>query len=219
MMDLLTKYRGFGDTRCYVYSVEWQKRGLLLAHILIWLMNKLYSNEVGDIISAEIPDPVTDPHLHDIAMTQMVRGPCGALNPLSHCMADGMCTKRYPRVAETVKGKDAYPVYLRRSKEYNGRTIKVKVQNQEIEIENEFIVPYRSLLSRFFETHANVESCHSAKSIKYLCKYTWLCLVLRRKIRMTKSATSKWADTSVLMKYCGDYCHFKFMKDISQLYI
>lgn len=27
MMDVLTKYRVFGDTRCYMYSVEWQKRG------------------------------------------------------------------------------------------------------------------------------------------------------------------------------------------------
>ncbi|GBP38709.1 ATP-dependent DNA helicase pif1 [Eumeta japonica] len=179
-----------------MYSVEWQKRGLPHAHILIWLLNKLHSNEVDDIISAEIPDPVTDPRLHDIVTTQMVHGPCGALNPLSPCMADGKCTKRYPRplVAETVTGNDGYPVYRRRSKEDNGRTIKVKVQNQEIEIGNEFIVPYCPLLSRIFETHANVESCHSAKSIKYLCKSqkaaTWLCLVLRRKMRMTKSATS-----------------------------
>ncbi|KAL4082718.1 hypothetical protein QTP88_029651 [Uroleucon formosanum] len=156
-----------------MYSVEWQKRGLPHAHILIWLLNKLHSNEVDDIISAEIPDPVTDPRLHDIVTTQMVHGPCGALNPLSPCMADGKCTKRYPRplVAETVTGNDGYPVYRRRSKEDNGRTIKVKVQNQEIEIGNEFIVPYCPLLSRIFETHANVESCHSAKSIKYLCKY------------------------------------------------
>ncbi|CAB3235217.1 unnamed protein product [Arctia plantaginis] len=130
-------------------------------------------SEVDDIISAEIPDPVTDPHLHDIVTTQMVHGPCGALNPLSPCMADGKCTKRYlrPLVAETVTGNDGYPVYRRRSKEDNGRTIKVKVQNQEIEIGNEFIVPYCPLLSRILETHANVESCHSAKSIKYLCKY------------------------------------------------
>ncbi|CAK1599395.1 unnamed protein product [Parnassius mnemosyne] len=173
MMDVLTKYRVFGDTRCYMYSVEWQKRGLPHAHILIWLLNKLHSNEVDYIISAEIPDPVTDPHLHDIVTTHMVHGPCGALNPLSPCMADGKCTKRYPRplVTETVTGNDGYPVYRRRSKEDNGRTIKVKVQNQEIEIGNEFIVPYCLLLSRIFETHANVESCHSAKSIKYLCKY------------------------------------------------
>ncbi|GBP29212.1 ATP-dependent DNA helicase pif1 [Eumeta japonica] len=80
-----------------MYSVEWQKRGLPHAHILIWLLNKLHSNEVDDIISAEIPDPVTDPRLHDIVTTQMVHGPCGALNPLSPCMADGKCTKRYPR--------------------------------------------------------------------------------------------------------------------------
>ncbi|GBP93805.1 hypothetical protein EVAR_59348_1 [Eumeta japonica] len=156
-----------------MYSVEWQKRGIPHAHILILLLNKLHSNEVDDIISAEIPDPVTDPRLHDIVTTQMVHGPCGALNPLSPCMADGKYTKRYPRplVAETVTGNDGYPVYRRRSKEDNGRTIKVKVQNQEIEIGNEFIVPYCPLLSRIFETHANVESCHSAKSIKYLCKY------------------------------------------------
>ncbi|CAB3241390.1 unnamed protein product [Arctia plantaginis] len=183
MMDVLTKYRVFGDTRCYMYSVEWQKRGLPHAHILIWLLNKLHSNEVDDIISAEIPDPVTDPHLHDIVTTQMVHGPCGALNLLSPCMADGKCTKRYPRplVAETVTGNDGYPVYRRRSKEDNGRTIKVKVQNQEIEIGNEFIVPYCPLLSRIFETHANVESCHSAKSIKYLHKRqrhgcVWYCV-------------------------------------------
>ncbi|GBP75782.1 hypothetical protein EVAR_65414_1 [Eumeta japonica] len=150
LMDVL-KYRVFGDTRCYMYSVEWQKRGLPHAHMLIWLLNKLHSNEVDDIISAEIPDPVTDPHLHDIVTTQMVHGPCGALNPLSPCMADGNLSSAF--------------------KEDNGRTIKVKVQNQEIEIGNEFIVPYCPLLSRIFETHANVESCHSAKSIKYLCKY------------------------------------------------
>ncbi|GBP44697.1 hypothetical protein EVAR_44225_1 [Eumeta japonica] len=145
-MDVLTKYRVL-VTRCYMYSVEWQKRGLPHAHILIWLLNKLHSNEVDDIISAEIPDPVTDPRLHDIVTTQMVHGPCGALNPLSPCMADGKCTKRYPRplVAETVTGNDGYPVYRRRSKEDNGRTIKVKVQNQEIEIGNEFIVPYAAI--------------------------------------------------------------------------
>ncbi|KAL4112588.1 hypothetical protein QTP88_016342 [Uroleucon formosanum] len=104
-----------------MFSVLNSNRGLPHAHILIWLLNKLHSNEVDDIISAEIPDPVTDPRLHDIVTTQMVHGPCGALNPLSPCMADGKCTKRYPRplVAETVTGNDGYPVYRRRSKEDN----------------------------------------------------------------------------------------------------
>lgn len=175
MVDVLAKYRVFGDTRCYMYSVEWRKLGLPHAHILIWLLNKLHSNEVDDIISAEIPDPVTDPHLYDIVTTQMEHGPCGALNPLSPCMVDGKCTKRYPRplVAETVTGNDGYPVYRRRSKEDNGRTIKVKVQNQEIEIGNELIVPYCPLLSRLPKHMRTLRVIirRSAKSVKYLCKY------------------------------------------------
>ncbi|XP_023248094.1 uncharacterized protein LOC106644785 [Copidosoma floridanum] len=143
MIDVLTKYQVFGDTRC------------------------------NDIILAEIPDPVTDSHQHDILTTQMLHRPCNAFNPLSPCMADEKCTKRYlrPLVAKTVTGNHGYPVYRWRSKEDNGRTIKVKVQNQEVEIGNKFIVPYCPLLSRIFETYANVKSCHSAKLIKYLCKY------------------------------------------------
>lgn len=42
MMDVLTNYRVFGDAHSYMYSVEWHKRGLPHAHILIWLLNKLH---------------------------------------------------------------------------------------------------------------------------------------------------------------------------------
>lgn len=139
-------------------------------------MNKLRSDEVDDIISAEIPYPIADPELHEIVRTQMVHGPCGALNPKSPCMVDGKCTKRYPRplVAETV--------YRRRSKDNNDRTMKVvKVivhfQSREIEIGNEFVLPHCPLLSCIFNAHVNVESCHSAKSVKYMCKYVNLTIV------------------------------------------
>jgi len=173
-MDVLTKYQVFGDTRCYMYSVEWQRRRLPRVHFLIWLRNKLHSNKVDDIISAEISDPVTDPHLHDIVTTQMVNGPCGALSPLSPCMADGKCTTRYPRplVAETVTGNDGYSVYRRLSKE-DGLTIKVKVQNQEIEIGNEFIVTLRVVIRT---NQSNICASTSQKAA------TWLCVVLCRKI-------------------------------------
>lgn len=210
-----------------MYSVEWQKRGLPHTHILIWLLNKLHSNEVDDIISAEIPDPVTDPHLHDIVTKQMVHGPCGALNPLSPCMADGKCTKRYPRplVAETVTENDGYPVYRRRSKEdimVELSKLKFKIKRLRSEINSLYhIVRCYHEFSKHMQTLRVVirpnQSNICASTLQKAA--TWLCLVLHRKMRMTKSATSKWADTSVLMKHCGDYCHFKFMKDIPQLYI
>ena len=36
-MDFIVKHSVFGETRCWMQSVAWQKRGLPHAHILIWL--------------------------------------------------------------------------------------------------------------------------------------------------------------------------------------
>ena len=86
-----------------MYSVEWQKRGLLYAHIIIWLYYKINSNKIDDVVSAEIPDENVD-----IVVKNMIHRPCGALNENSPCMAKGRCTKQYPRllVPNTITGND-----------------------------------------------------------------------------------------------------------------
>lgn len=114
-MNFIVKQRVFGDTRCWMYSIEWQKRGLPHVHILIWLAERIQRNQIDDIICAEIPDYEADPVLHDV-ITNMIHGPCGAINPQSPCMVDGKCSKRHPRkfTAETVTGNDGYPLYLSR---------------------------------------------------------------------------------------------------------
>lgn len=53
MMDLLTKESTFGTALCYMYNVEWQKRGLPHAHILLWLLEKVRPNDIDKLISAE----------------------------------------------------------------------------------------------------------------------------------------------------------------------
>ncbi|CAI6374709.1 unnamed protein product [Macrosiphum euphorbiae] len=60
LMDLLTKSNIFGEVVAWVYSIEWQKRGLPHAHILIWLKNKIHPDQYDNIISAELPDPEKD---------------------------------------------------------------------------------------------------------------------------------------------------------------
>ncbi|GBP42666.1 hypothetical protein EVAR_87217_1 [Eumeta japonica] len=95
---------------------------------------------------------------------------------------------------------------------------KLKVQNQEIEIGNEFSTILPAAITNFRNT-CKVESCHSAKSIKY-CKYVtkgsdMAVFAIASENANDEISNFKWADTSVLMKHCGDYCHFKFMK-ISQ---
>lgn len=117
MMDLLTKSCVFGETRCHMYSVEWQKRGLPHAHILVWMKDRIYPTDVDSIISAEIPDPNVDPLLYETVTNSMIHGPCGLLNPTSVCMKDGKCSKLFPKalIEETVTGNDGYPQYRRRS--------------------------------------------------------------------------------------------------------
>lgn len=173
LMNFLIKHLGYGQVHCWMYSVEWQKRGLPHAHILVWLVDKIRPNEIDSIISAEIPDETVDPKLHAVITKHMIHGPCGVLNYNSPCMIDGKCSKRYPRdlIAETITGNDGHPLYRRRSVADNGRSVVVKVRGQNVDVDNCWIVPYSPILSKAFETHINVEYCNSAKSIKYICKY------------------------------------------------
>ncbi|GFT09255.1 ATP-dependent DNA helicase [Trichonephila clavipes] len=173
LMDFIIKHHVFGETRCWMYSIEWQKRGLPHAHILVWLINKITPDQIDQIISAEIPDKHIDPNLFDVVTKNMIHGPCGAFNNNSSCMSDGKCTKRYPRklVSDTITDNDGYPLYRRRSVEDGGKSVVLKVRNIDIEVDNRWIVLYSPLLSKTFKAHINVEYCNSVKSIKYICKY------------------------------------------------
>ena len=172
-MDLITKNHIYGETRCWMYSIEWQKRGLPHAHILIWLVEKIVPTQIDDIITAELPDPEEDPELFQIVKKNMIHGPCGLHNPHSPCMKNGKCTKKYPRqlLPETQTGGDGYPLYRRRKPDDGGHTTTIKINNVDFEIDNQWIVPYSPMLLKSFNAHINVESCNSVKSIKYICKY------------------------------------------------
>lgn len=173
LMKLLTKNSIFGDTKAFIFSVEWQKRGLPHVHILLWLQTKIQPDEIDCLISAELPDQDHDPILHDIVMKNMIHGPCGKYNMSAPCMINGICTKRYPRnfIDETQSGEDGYPVYRRKSPNIGGNKIILKVRGRMLTIDNKWVVPYSPILCRSFNAHINVEYCHSVKAIKYICKY------------------------------------------------
>lgn len=170
IIDLIVKKHIFGEVVCWMYTIEWQKRGLPHAHILIWLKNKIMPVQIDDIISAELPNPHEDPILFEIITRNNIHGPCGALNRSSPCMKDGKCTKRYPRefVQETQTGNDGYPLYRRRKPDDGGHTATIQMNGNNVEIDNRWVVPYSPLLSKIFNAHINVEFCSSIKSIKCL---------------------------------------------------
>ena len=130
LMNIVTKNYVFAPTRCWMYSIEWEKRGLPHAHILIWLREKIKPNQIDSVISAELPDPQRDPRLFEIIIKNMRHGHCGNVNPGSSCMKDEKCTKRYSRklLDDTQTSEDGYLLYRRRAPENVGVKAKIKVK-------------------------------------------------------------------------------------------
>ena len=179
LLEMLKSEMVFGKPQAWLYSIEWQKRGLPHCHLLLWLSaeHRVTPDKIDDVICAEIPDPSVDTELHQIVMSNMVHGPCGCINPNSPCMQDGRCSKKYPKqyMAETQLGADSYPLYRRRSPDNGGQvsTISMRIGGSRVDqqVDNRWIVPYNKLLLRSMNCHCNVELCMSIKSIKYVLKY------------------------------------------------
>jgi hypothetical protein len=67
-----------------MYTIEFQKRGLPHAHILIFLhpaSKYPQPSDIDKIISAEIPNPQTEEELYNLVKKHMIHGPCGDIVP------------------------------------------------------------------------------------------------------------------------------------------
>ncbi|XP_075665627.1 uncharacterized protein LOC142635332 [Castanea sativa] len=100
LLQDIKKGQHFGKVVAVVYTIEFQKRGLPHAHILVFLHpDDKYSvpKDIDSIISAEIPDSLEDSIGHEVVKQSMMHGPCGATRPNSPCMVDNSCTKHFPK--------------------------------------------------------------------------------------------------------------------------
>lgn len=159
-----------GKINALIYTIEFQKRGLPHAHILITFAeeDKIETEAIDKYVCAEIPDIETQPQLHNLVKRHMMHGPCGAMNPNNVCMKDGNCKKNCPKdfCEETRDSAIGYPIYRRRD---NG--VSVDVRNHSLD--NPFVVPYNPYLLAKFNCHINVEVCTSVRSVKYIYKYVY----------------------------------------------
>jgi len=105
-----------GHTITGIYVIEFQKRGLLHAHILIFFGEDCKPHTVKDVdrmISAELPNLETNRLAHETVARCIMHGPCGATFPNAPCMEEGKCKKKYPRKfqSEMVTDVNKYPIY------------------------------------------------------------------------------------------------------------
>ncbi|KAF0733284.1 hypothetical protein AaE_009197 [Aphanomyces astaci] len=144
----------FGPVQYCFYVVEFQKRGLPHAHILVRLTKQIETPEEMDgFVSAELPDPATQPRWHKVVLNNNLHK-CN-----DRCMVDGKCSKHFPKAfcSSTKTDKDGYPEYRRRP----------------VDPRNAFVVPHCPILSLLFDCHINVEVCSTIASVKYLYKYVY----------------------------------------------
>ena len=161
-----------GKVAAMVWTIEFQKRGLPHAHILL-IMDPASKprtvEDVDDTICAELPDERLEPLLHDVVTRFMLHHPCGTANPRASCMRDGCCRWSFPKAfqEETVLA-NGRPVYRRRD---NGRTHTKGVS--QFKYDNRYVASYNKYLSVRFNAHVNVESCQGYSGVKYVYKYVY----------------------------------------------
>jgi hypothetical protein len=161
----LVKMERFGKVLAYVYTVEFQKRGLPHVHLMLTLAEDerpVTPEEIDKIVSAELPDIKKSPKLHGLVSEFMLHGPCKG----RPCWNGKSCKLGFPKqfAERTVNVDGAYPVYKRRD---DG----VRVQKQASVFNNGSVVPYNPYLTLNFQCHINVEVPVNTTAIKYLYKY------------------------------------------------
>jgi hypothetical protein len=173
LMYDLTKKHILGKCKAGMYAVEYQKRGLPHAHILLILDEKCKPRTPEDydhLVRAEIPDPAVESRLYERVAGHMMHA-CGTgVNPHAPCIVDGKCCKGYPKQFQecTVVGNGrAWPMYRRREQPW---TVK---RPKGVVLDNRHVVPYNPLLLLKHDAHINVEICASLGSVKYLFKYIY----------------------------------------------
>ena len=121
-----------------VYTVEYQKRGLPHAHILLLLQNDDKHPtvaEIDNIISAQIPDLDKEPLAYDAVKQYIVHGSYRSINSRASCMIENKNVKHFPKkfCSQTTVDNDGFPIYRRKNNgiyvERNGVKLEYSIYN------------------------------------------------------------------------------------------
>ena len=172
LLEDLFKRHVLGKGVAHAYVIEFQKRGLPHAHILLILTpeDRLTSPEdIDNCISAEIPDEATDPEFFQLVTKHMMHGRCDDTSKTHKCTdpQTNTCSKRFPKkcTANTAYiPEGGYPEYRRRER--------APVSDTDSR-DNQWVVPYNPWLLKKYQAHINVEACSSVNSVQYLYKYIY----------------------------------------------
>ena len=174
LLQDLTQHNWLGEAVAWTWVVEFQKRGLPHAHILLIVSpsHKPTTPEAIDArVCAEIPLNVNSnqSQLVDLVKRCMLHGPCGVRNPAAPCIReDGACKANFPKefADTTFVHPESYPAYRRRD-------LGATVQKGQNIFDNRDVVPYSPILLKKYGAHCNVEVVSNIRLVKYIFKYAY----------------------------------------------
>jgi hypothetical protein len=171
LADIMQR-RIFGKAVGYIYTVEYQKRGLPHIHLIVFLDRSLRLSTpeaIDELISTEIPNEITHPRLFALVKKFMIHRPCGPDIP-SPCLDDcRKCSKHFPkpfRLTTEITG-DSY-VQTRH------RDMGHFVQIGRHMVNNHSMISYCPYLMLRYEAHINVKCTAGFQAVKYIYK-VWIC--------------------------------------------
>jgi len=188
--DLLNQIKHkyvFGPWHGWVWTIEYQKRGLPHVHLLLFLKTHaqfLTPEYIDRFISVELPteDDVIGEQLRELIQNTIVHTHCVGGNGNFSCMKDlnpavvTSCHKGYPHalIEETTIAENGYPQYRRWNTD---RSFDIPVPGSEgtltTVIDNSGVVPDNPNLSLRYNSHINVEVCGLVQDVKNIDKYIY----------------------------------------------
>ena len=171
-----------------VQTIKFQKQGLPYQHIILFLSLRArhrYRNldNVDQCVSIELPTAEANltRELQANIAQQIVYRPYSLDKPLVACTQDSNArafidlrySKKFLKAfqEEIVLLDNSYPLYQRRD---NSKHVIIKVASgQDIQLNNQHIIPYNLYLSRRYNAYINIKICSGIKAIKYIYKYIY----------------------------------------------
>ena len=174
----IQKDKIFGVPVYHVFVIEFQKRGLPHAHLIVKVQR---APNPDDVVRTDIPDKTTHPELYELVTKHMIHGPCGPIfsdmwkksdTGVPPCWENGACKHHYPKkhTEETHTDEWGHIQYRRRG---GGNTAPITRNGVTANIDNSFVVPYNPLLLKLWGGHVNFEIASQERCIKYLFKYVY----------------------------------------------
>jgi Helitron helicase-like domain at N-terminus len=145
----------FGRVVYLITVVEFQKRGLPHAHLLVKLSPEIPLNSIDDVVRAELPSKEEDPELYQLVNEFMRHKESHLDSANSRCNKKGKCVYGFPHPVREQTTVDEYGrvLYRRRGSE------------------SAWIASYIPALLKLLKCHINVDICFTANVVLYLYKY------------------------------------------------